>query len=144
MTPHRFNDVQAHTKNKLVCNQVHYNVLVREVEQRGVVQQCQANDTLLVAWGPIQKGMLPDVPLIQELAKKYNKTATQIAINWLISQKNVVTISKTSSVEHLQENLGAVGWQMDSDDVERIRKEYPNQEAVSARVALDYEADVAA
>jgi diketogulonate reductase-like aldo/keto reductase len=143
MTPNRFNDVQGHTKNKLVCNQVHYNVLVREVERRGVLKQCQADDAMLVAGGPLQKGMLPDAPLVQELAAKYGKTPAQVAINWLISQRNVVTISKTSSLEHLEENLGAVDWQMEAEDIERIRNDYPDQLVASDRVALDYEADVA-
>lgn len=36
MSPNRFNEVQKHTKNKLVCNQVHYNVQYREIEKTGV------------------------------------------------------------------------------------------------------------
>jgi diketogulonate reductase-like aldo/keto reductase len=145
MTPNRFDAVQAQTKHKLVCNQVHYNMVVREAELKGVLNQCQQDDALLVAWGPLQKGNLPnDVPLIEALAEKYNKTPIQIAINWLISQDHVVAISKTSSVEHLHENLGAIGWQMEPTDIEKIRQEYPNQEAVSGRVPLGYEADVAA
>jgi len=142
MSPNRFDDVQKHTKNKLVCNQVHYNVLVREVEELGVLDKCQRDDILLAAWGPVQKGMLPEVPLMQELATKYGKTTTQVAINWLISQKNVVVISKTSSLQHLQENLGAVDWQMDEADIERIRAEYPDQQMISDRVPLTYEADI--
>lgn len=31
MSINRFNEVQKHTKNKLVCNQVHYNVQYREM-----------------------------------------------------------------------------------------------------------------
>lgn len=143
MTPNRFNEVQKRTKNKLVVNQVHYNVMVREVEKRGILEQCQNEDTMLVAWGSVQKGALPNAPLITELAKKYGKTPTQIAINWLISQQNVVAISKTSSLEHLQENLGALNFTMDTTDIERIGAEYPNQLEVSDRVPLDYEADVA-
>ena len=142
MQPSYFDEVQKHTKNKLVCNQVHYNVMVREVEQKGVLEQCQQTDTMLVAWGPVQKGMLPDEPLIQEIATKYGKTPTQVAINWLVSQSNVVTISKTSSAEHLMENLGALNWQMDAQDIERIRQEYPNQLSVSDRLPLDYPADI--
>jgi diketogulonate reductase-like aldo/keto reductase len=144
MSINRFAQAQKHTKHKLVCNQVHYNVLYREIEKSGVLKYCQDNDVMLVAWRPVQKGSLPDSQLIKEIANKYGKTAYQIAINWLISQKNVVTISKTSNIEHLKENLGAVGWTMDSDDIELIRREFPNQQDISDAVPLNYEADVPA
>ncbi len=142
MTPNRFNAVQALTKNKLVCNQVHYNVQYREIEKSGVLQDAQDNDVMIVAWRPLQKGILPETPLLNELAKKYDKTSSQIAINWLISQQNVVTICKTSDVGHLKENLGAVGWTMDAEDVELIRQEFPDQQLVSDAVPLNYEADI--
>jgi diketogulonate reductase-like aldo/keto reductase len=142
MSPNRFDEVQKHTKNKLVCNQVHYNVQYREIEQKGVLQHAQDNDVMLVAWRPVQKGVLPESELITEIAAKYGKTNTQVVINWLISQKNVVTISKTSNPEHLKENLGAIDWEMDEADIERIRNEFPDQQSVSDAVPLDYEADI--
>lgn len=143
MSPNRFKAIQKLTKNKLVCNQVHYNVQYREIEDKGVLKDCQDNDVMLVAWRPLQKAELTDNPLINELAEKYGKTPYQVMINWLISQPNVVTISKTSDIEHLKENLGAVDWTMDEADIERIRQEYPDQKLVSDAVPLDYEAEVA-
>ena len=142
MTPNRFNEAQKHSKNKLVCNQVHYNIQYREAEVRGVLKQAQDNDIMLVAWRPIQKGSFPTSQLMDELTRKYNKTPMQIAINWLIAQPNVVTISKTSNREHLLENLGALDWTMDADDIERIRTDFPEQVTVSDAVPLDYAADM--
>ncbi len=144
MSPNRFNEAQKHSRHKLVCNQVHYNVQYREIEDKGVLGHAQTSDTMLVAWRPVQKGILPESELISRLATKYDKTPTQVAINWLISQQNVVTISKTSSPEHLMENLGALDWTMDDEDVELVRNEYPDQQLVSDAVPLDYDADVAA
>lgn len=141
VTQRRFTVAQSLTENKIVCNQVHYNVQYREVEERGLLKFAQGNDHFLVAWRPLQKGTLPDSPLITELSKKYNKTPSQIAINWLVSQQNVVTIAKTSNVNHLLENLGALDWTMESEDIERIRKDFPNQQIVSDAVPLDYESD---
>src|SRR5690606_14963277 len=99
------------------------------------------NDIFLVAWKPIQRGELAQVTILEELAEKYNKTWRQVAINWLISQDRIVTICKTTSPEHLQENLGALDWKMESEDIERIRREFPNQEKIG-NWPLDYEADV--
>lgn len=143
MTVNRFKEAQNHTSNKLVCNQVHYNVQVREMEYSRVLEFCQANDVMLVAWRPLQKGLLPHAPILDELAAKYRKTPAQVAINWLISQDHVVTLCKTSNLTHLKENLGALDWNLDTTDIERIRREFPNQQAVSSTVPLNYPADVA-
>jgi diketogulonate reductase-like aldo/keto reductase len=144
LSPARFLEVQANTKNKLVCNQVHYNVQHREVEKRGVLKQCQDEDVMLVAWRPLQKGELLECRgLMKQLAEKYGKSPAQLAINWLICQDHVVTISKTSSAEHLRENLGALDFEMDAGDVERIRREFPDQREQSDAVPLDYAADKA-
>ena len=136
----KMEEARALTKNKIVCNQVHYNLKYREVEKEGVLRYCQEHDVMLVAWRPLQKGLLLDAvtPVVSELAKKYGKTPTQIAINWVISQDHVVTLSKTSNNDHLQENLGAVGWSMDTEDIEKLRSEFPNQEIVSDAVPLHY------
>lgn len=142
LSPNRFNEAQRHTKNKIVCNQVHYNLQFREAEDKGVLKQAQENDVMLVAWRPVQKGVFPPSSVVDEVVKKYNKTPVQIAINWLVSQSNVVTISKTSNAAHLTENLGALDWQMDREDIERIRLEFPDQRPVSDSVPLNYEADV--
>ncbi len=139
LTVERFGLLQSLTNNKLVCNQLHHNVQYREVEHKGLLNYCQHNDVALVAWRPLQKGFLPNNELMKSMAAKYNKTPAQIAINWLISQPNVVTIAKTSRKEHLEENLGALGWHLDQADVELIRHDYPGQHKVSDAVPLDYD-----
>ncbi len=132
----RLAEAQSYTKNKIVCNQVHYNLQCREPEKKDLVKYCQDNDILLVAFRPVGKGaLLKDVPkIMKKMCKKYKKTPAQIAINWLTSQKNVVTLTTTHNSEHLKENLGALGWQMSAKDIERLRLEYPNQIAVSDAV----------
>jgi diketogulonate reductase-like aldo/keto reductase len=130
-------EAQASTKNRIVATQVHYNLQFREPEKSGVLDYCQKNDVVLIAWRPLQKGtVLKENDLLQELCQKYDKTPAQIALNWLISQKNVVTLSKTTSADHLKENLGAVGWQMEEEDVEKLSNEFPNQKSISDTVPL--------
>jgi len=136
--PDRFDEAQSHTRRKIVANQVHYNLIFREIEKKGVIDYCQNNDVMLIAWRPVQKGILTQkgIPILDQIAQKYNKTQAQISINWLISQQNVVTLSKMGSIKHLKENLGAVGWAMSAEDVEKLRKEFPNQKYVSDAVPL--------
>ena len=62
----------------------------------------------------------PGFRVLDELAKRYEKTQAQIAINWLISKEGVVTISKTTNLKHLKENLGALGWKLEPEDIRRL------------------------
>ena len=137
-TPERLTEAQSYTKNKIVCNQVHYNLIFREPERKNLLKYCQEHDIFLTAWRPIQKGdLLENIPLIlSEMCDKYKKTPAQIAINWLISQPYVITISKMSNPSHLEENLGALDWEMEPEDIERLRNEFPNQRDVSDAVPL--------
>lgn len=138
-TVNRFKAAQAVSSRKIVCNQLHYNVTFREPEHREILKYCQENDVFLVAWKPLQRGALSEATILDEMANKYGKTWRQVAINWLISQKNVVTICKTTSPDHLNENLGALDWTISTEDIERIRAEFPNQEIIG-NWPLDYEA----
>ena len=125
----RLIEAQSKTKNKIVLNQVHYNLIFREPALKGVVEYCQNNDIFIEAWRPIQQGSLAKkgINIIDKLCEKYSKTPTQIAINWLISQKNVITLTKTSNLKHLEENLGSVGWTMEEEDVNLLINDYPIQ-----------------
>lgn len=126
-------EAQSYSKYPIVCNQVHYNLKVREVEKSGLLKYCQENDIMIVAYRPTEKSKLyENVPsVIEEMCKKYKKTFAQISINWLISQPNVVTIAKTRKLEHLEENLGAIGWRMENEDIEKLHQEFPNQVEIS-------------
>lgn len=135
-------EAKKYTRNPIVCNQVHYSLKCREIVDKGILDYCQANDIMIVAWGPLEKGMLAPDGLLSDIADKYQKTPYQAALNWLINQRNVVVIPKTSSAPHLTENLGAIGWVMDGMDYEKLRTSYPDQTLVSDRVPLDYQVDL--
>lgn len=137
-TKEHLEEAQSYTKNKIVCNQVHYNLKFREPEATGLLEYCQKSDVFLVAWRPLGKGSLVEhlPPVLKEICGKYGKTPAQIVINWLISQDHVLTLSKMRDSLHLKENLGALDWRMDNDDIERFRKEYPDQQTISDTVPL--------
>ena len=133
-----FQKAQDCTQNKIVANQLHYNLMIREVEEKGLLAFCQKEDVILCAWRPVQKGQFnaKSFKMLDSLAQKYHKTPTQIAINWLISQKNVVTVSKMRNPVHLKENIGAVGWNMKDEDIEILRNEFPDQSDISDATSI--------
>ena len=142
MSVNRLKEVQKHSKHPIVCNQVHYSLAMREIVDRGVLEYCQKSNIAIVAWGPLQKGQLEHADILKSLGTKYDKTPYQIALNWLISQEGVVTIPKTTNSNHLSENLGAIGWELDKNDMMYLTDNFPNQTTRSDRVPLDYKADI--
>ena len=131
----RLKQAQALSEVPIVANQLHYNLQVREIELSGLLDFCQKTGVMVIAWRPL-RGVDCSVPLLTELAARYGHTPRQLALNWLISQPGVVTIVKASDPLHLAENVGAVGWRMAEEDVERLRGEYPDRRAVSEAVPL--------
>ena len=130
----RLKRAQAASDAPIVANQLHYNLRIREIEQCGLLDYCRSQDIMVIAWRPL-RGLDLALPLIVTLAEKYGKTPSQIALNWLLCQENVVTITKAANPLHLAENMGALGWVLEKEDAERLRREYP-AEAVSDAVPL--------
>jgi diketogulonate reductase-like aldo/keto reductase len=123
---------QSYTENKIVNNQIEYNLFTRHSGMYNVnieseiIPYCQENNIIITAWKPLAKGMLfrEKNKLLEELVKKYSKTVSQIAINWLISKKNIITIPKSTNPEHLKENLGALGWKLEPKDMKRLDEDF--------------------
>ena len=119
-------EAQKHTKYKIVANQIEYSLLTRnkgkysgniDMESK-TIPYCQENNIIIMAERPIERGLiLKSHPVLDKLESKYNKTKAQIAMNWLISKKNIITIPKSINEAHLKENLGALGWKLEIADI---------------------------
>jgi diketogulonate reductase-like aldo/keto reductase len=135
----KLQEAQQASDIPIVYNQLHYNLIQREIESKGVLDFCQGHDIIVDAYRPLQQGKLAKegTALLNEMAAKYSKTPAQIALNWLISQQNVATICTMRTTDELESNLGAIGWQLEPTDIEGLRTEFPNQEMVSDSVALE-------
>jgi diketogulonate reductase-like aldo/keto reductase len=105
------------SKYEIVANEVRYNILDRKPEG-DLLPFAQKNNVRVIAYTPLEKGRI-STPLLKDLSSKYGKTENQIALNYLIC-KEVVPIPKAIHEEHMIENLGAVGWKLGKEDVDKI------------------------
>lgn len=123
-------EAQKHSNNKIIINQIPYNLSARNEDYKGgwcsnmeseIIPYCQENNIFVMAYRPIERGfLLQSHPLLDALSKKYRKTKAQIVLNWLISQKNIITICKSTNLEHLRENLGAMWRHLDNEDMKSL------------------------
>jgi diketogulonate reductase-like aldo/keto reductase len=128
-----FQEAQNHLeKHRLVADQAYYN-LTRVKRQyfsglyiEDLYSYCIEKDIMLIAWSPLEEGKLakPGFAVLDEIAKKYEKTQAQVSLNWLISQEKIITIPKATSIEHIKENVGALGWRLSEEDFRRLQESF--------------------
>ena len=64
---------------------------------------------------------MPILDLLKRFAEKKNATPSQIALAWLVAQKPfIVSIPGTRNMDHLNENLGAINFQLMPADLSEL------------------------
>ncbi|MFC6253782.1 aldo/keto reductase [Secundilactobacillus hailunensis] len=72
------------------------------------------------AWSPLGRGSASlKEPVIQKLAKKYDKNAGQIILRWH-TQRGIVPIPKSSSLIHQRQNLDIFDFKLTPDEIQAI------------------------
>jgi 2,5-diketo-D-gluconate reductase B len=101
----------------IACCQFEYHVLLR---QPALLAFLRAHDLPIVAYSPLAKGSLVDVPVLVEIGRKHGATVSQIGLAWLLEQPDVAAIPKSSRPERMRENLAALALRLDDEDRARI------------------------
>ena len=70
-----------------------------------------------------------------ERSEKYGKTQNQILLNWIVKEKGIFPIIKSTNMERIKENLNALNFNMESEDYEKLN-EFRSKEF--DEVAIDF------
>jgi 2,5-diketo-D-gluconate reductase B len=117
--------------------QFEYHVLLRQppllryVRERGVP---------IIAYSPLAKGQLVNHPVLAGIGRKHDATPSQIALAWLLEQKDVAPIPKSVHRERQQENLGALDVRLDDADRAAIETLPKDRRCVSPGFAPAWDA----
>jgi myo-inositol catabolism protein IolS len=139
------------SKSDIVSNQVRYNLLQREIEEE-VLPYCRRNNIAILAWSPLAQGVLTGkyssdnrprdiarndnrlfaghniqearklLELLREIGKKHDKTAAQVALNWLTTDSVVIPIPGAKNKQQAEDNVGAVGWKLSDEELTQIER----------------------
>lgn len=103
--PHEID--QARKVIEIVSVQNQYNISDRKHED--VLEYCEKNNIAFIPWFPVASGELAKSGgVLDAAAKRHNATVSQLSLAWLLHRSPVMLpIPGTSSVEHLEENIGA-------------------------------------
>jgi aryl-alcohol dehydrogenase-like predicted oxidoreductase len=101
---------------KIVSVQNQYNLSDRQHEK--VLQYCEQHNLGFIPWFPVAAGKLAKTGgKLDKVAKQHNATVAQISLAWLLHHSPVlIPIPGTSSVKHLEENMGAAKLQLSATE----------------------------
>ena len=116
----------ALSKYRIVSNQVRYSLVDRTVEV-DLLRYCAENKITVIAYSPLACGInyikeKDPYAILSKVAALAGKTEAQVALNWCVSQENVIAVPKASSVDHVVQNCDASGWRL-SPEQNRLLEE---------------------
>ena len=100
----------------MFANQVEMHPLLQQTELR---EYCASADVELVAYSPLARGEVFDVPEIGSVAEKHGVSEAQVSLAWL-REKGVTAIPKATGTDHIEDNLSSLEVALDDEDVERL------------------------
>lgn len=90
-----------------------------------LVEFCQENDVTVTAYSPLAEGRIVGHDELSAIGERYDKSAAQISIRWLIQQDNVVTIPKTVTPGHMEANLDVFDFELTDQEMTTISEVDP-------------------
>jgi aryl-alcohol dehydrogenase-like predicted oxidoreductase len=111
---------RAQALTEIVSVQNRFNVQDRSSDD--VLEACAQRGLAFIPWAPLAAGPLAadDGPLAR-IAERHGATASQVAIAWLLElSPAMLPIPGTSSVEHLERNVGAAQIRLSDGDMQEL------------------------
>jgi 2,5-diketo-D-gluconate reductase A len=114
---HHLDDLLSYAKIRPVINQIEVHPFMTQEENIAYNRQLGIQ---VEAWGPFGQGDIDVIghPLLQSLAEKYQKTASQIVLRWIV-QRGLITIPRAKP-KHFAENLDIMAFSLSDKDMQAI------------------------
>ena len=118
--PDRFVDIVNFVEIKPMINQVETHVFNQQIIPQEIMKEY---GTQIESWGPFAEGknnLFTNETLV-EIEKKYDKTAAQVALRYLI-QRDIVVIPKTVKKDRMIQNFSVFDFELSEDYMKEILK----------------------
>ncbi|MDE7192880.1 MAG: aldo/keto reductase [Oscillospiraceae bacterium] len=118
--PDRLVDLCRFVEVKPAVNQVETHVFQQQKKAREYMDKYGVQHE---SWGPFAEGRKDFFtnPVLVEIGKKYNKSAAQVALRFLV-QSNVVVIPKSTHKDRMEQNFDVFDFTLSTDDMTAIQK----------------------
>lgn|SRR5699024_653299 len=116
--PDRFIDIATFSEIPPMVNQVETHVFNQQTEAKKIMEEF---GTQIESWGPFAEGknnLFTNETLVK-IGEKYEKTAAQVALRYLI-QRGIVVIPKTVHKERMIENIDVFDFELTKEDMDNV------------------------
>ena len=115
---------RAQKTARIVSVQNKYNLSDRSADTEAVLNFCERHKLAFIPWFPVAAGKLAESGgVLDSAAKKHHATLAQLSIAWLLHRSPVILpIPGTSSLEHLEENVGSASVHLSADEWKAIEQ----------------------
>lgn len=105
-------------------NQVLYNLRRRGIEA-GLLPWCRERSIPIMAYSPIEQGRILRDRVLTAVALRHRATTAQIALAWVLRQKDMMVIPKARTLEHVRENRAALDIVLSEQDLAELDRAFP-------------------
>ncbi|MFL9997152.1 aldo/keto reductase [Paraburkholderia sediminicola] len=101
----------------LVTNQFEYHPYLN---QSLLIDSTREAGLAVTGYCGMAVGRVFSDPTLKEIAARHDKTIAQIVLRWLVQQRGVVALSRTTRADRLAENIAVFDFELDSADMAAI------------------------
>ena len=105
-----------HLGAPIFANQVECHPKLPQEELR---ELCREMGIELVAYSPLARGEVFDVPELEEIAESHGASAAQVSLAWL-REHGITAIPKATGTEHIEDNFGSLSLSLTAEEVAAI------------------------
>lgn len=118
------------------CNQVEHHIYLG---QERLHEICVEHDLLLTAFSPLARGDLTTDPVLAEIGQAHGKSASQVALRWLLQQPQVAVIPRSSNPERRRQNYDIFDFTLTEEDRNRINALPKDRRGANPSFAPDWD-----
>ena len=115
-TPDHVEQAREMLDAPVFANQIEIHPLLQQERMREFAAD---TDLELVAYSPLARGDVFDVPELTEVAEKHGVSEAQVSLAWL-REHDITAIPKATSEAHIRDNFESLTVELDEEDLDTI------------------------
>ncbi len=104
------------TDEPIACNQIEFHPLL---DQRVMLEASNRTGVPLASYCSIARGKVLSEPLIEAIAKQYQRSPAQVVLKWIL-QKGVSVNAMSTNANNIQSNYNILDFNLSNTDIARI------------------------